>query len=78
MLLLRTVSVSVSGLYCYLRPLISVVYDATKDHVGVHDLVTDEDHIGVCGPCYHRRLCGCLWSVLLLEAMLMSMDQAAN
>lgn len=30
-------------------------------------------HVDVHGLCYHRRLCWCLWFVLLPETMLMSM-----
>lgn len=32
----------------------------------------------VCGPCYHQRPCGCPWSVLPLEIMLVSMVCAAT
>lgn len=56
----------------------SVVYDAAKGHVGVLGPATDEDHVGVCCPCDHRWLCGRLWFVLLPEAMLMAIDQAAT
>lgn len=57
--------------------LMSVIFAATWDHV--------DDH----GPCYHQRTCGCLWpglhfgacspcwcpqSMLLLSAMLVSVD----
>lgn len=52
------------------------VHAATEGRVWVLDSTAAEVSVDVHGPYYHRRPCGCLWSVLKREAVLMSLGWA--
>lgn len=66
---------SLSGLDLLEGPSWSML-PATEGHVWVSGPDVTELCV-VCDPCYHwRRPCGCLWSVLPHEAMLMSVGCA--
>lgn len=62
-----------------------MVQGVISGHVDVHACAAAEGYVwvcdtgararvDVCGLCYYQRPCRCWWSVLLSEAMLMSVD----
>lgn len=67
----------VNALYCQWRPcwcskcmltweamLISMLCTTAWSPVWIHGCAAFVSHIGVCGLCYHCKLCKCSWSVL--------------
>jgi hypothetical protein len=54
------------------KRLMFEVYATTEGHAWVYGLVASGGCIDAPGLCYHQRPCGCLWSVPLPEAMVMS------
>lgn len=58
--------------------LISKVCTVTEGRVRVFDAAPARDCVNVCGPSYHQKPQGYLWSVLSPETMLMSMGWAST
>lgn len=63
-----------NGLCCHLVPWWCLACATLNGHVGVQDPTTtgEGSYADVHDLCYHQKPCGCLWSVLQPEVVLMS------